>query len=201
VHPQRQRAIVAVERGTAWLTQDGDRRDVVFEAGGSFRSTAGVAVVSARAAAELTVTSARREPAGDRDSPRAAPLRGRAPATASDQPRTSTTWNSATPPCSCIRRLIVGAEIREIARPPAPGVTRVRPGAKLPKLLLVDYNLAVVAAQSLVALPGAADRRAARRKIVVNLTPQRVLPCRCRPKPWPTEGNENSVHGSTSTVT
>jgi len=49
---------------------------------------------------------------------------------------------------------IVGAEIREIVRDLAqlPGVTRVRPGAKLPKLLLVDYNPAVVAVQSLVAL-------------------------------------------------
>jgi hypothetical protein len=53
---------------------------------------------------------------------------------------------------------IVGAEIREIVRELAqvPGVERVRPGAKLPKLLLVDYNPAVVAAQALVA---AARRR------------------------------------------
>jgi hypothetical protein len=50
---------VAVERGTAWLTQDGDRRDVVLEAGGSFRlDREGVAVVSAHAAAEITVTAA-----------------------------------------------------------------------------------------------------------------------------------------------
>ena len=49
---------------------------------------------------------------------------------------------------------IVGAEIREIVRElaQAPGVERVRPGAKLPKLLLVDYNPAMVAAQALVAL-------------------------------------------------
>ena len=48
---------------------------------------------------------------------------------------------------------IVGAEIREIVRDLSrvAGVIRVRPGAKLPKLLLVDYNPAVVAAQSLVA--------------------------------------------------
>jgi hypothetical protein len=53
---------------------------------------------------------------------------------------------------------IVGAEIREIVRELAqmPGVARVRPGAKLPKLLLVDYNPAAVAAQSLLA---AARRR------------------------------------------
>jgi hypothetical protein len=50
---------VAVERGTAWLTQDGDRRDVLLEAGGSFRlDREGVAVVSAHAAAEITVTAA-----------------------------------------------------------------------------------------------------------------------------------------------
>jgi hypothetical protein len=49
---------------------------------------------------------------------------------------------------------IVGAEIREIVRDLArvAGVARVRPGAKLPKLLLVDYDPTVVAAQSLVAL-------------------------------------------------
>ena len=52
-------AIVAVERGTAWLTQDGDRRDVVLEGGGSFRlDREGAAVVAALAAAELTVTAA-----------------------------------------------------------------------------------------------------------------------------------------------
>jgi len=48
---------------------------------------------------------------------------------------------------------IVGAEIGEVARDLAAiaGVARVRPGAKLPKLLLVDYDPAVVGAQSLVA--------------------------------------------------
>ena len=52
-------ATVAVDRGTAWLTQDDDRRDVVLEAGDSFRlDRGGVAVVSALAAAELTVTAA-----------------------------------------------------------------------------------------------------------------------------------------------
>ena len=52
-------ATVAVQRGIAWLTQDGDRRDVVLEAGGSFPlDRAGVAVVSAFAAVELTVTAA-----------------------------------------------------------------------------------------------------------------------------------------------
>ena len=52
-------ATVAVQRGIAWLTQDGDRRDVVLEAGGSFPlDRRGVAVVSALAAAELTVTAA-----------------------------------------------------------------------------------------------------------------------------------------------
>jgi glyceraldehyde-3-phosphate dehydrogenase/erythrose-4-phosphate dehydrogenase len=51
-------AMVAVERGTAWLTQDDDRRDVVLEAGGSFRlDRGGVAVVSAFTAAELAVTA------------------------------------------------------------------------------------------------------------------------------------------------
>jgi hypothetical protein len=48
---------------------------------------------------------------------------------------------------------MVGAEIREVVRDLAAvaGVERVRPGAKLPKLLLVDYNPAIVAAQSLLA--------------------------------------------------
>jgi hypothetical protein len=51
-------ATVAVDRGTAWLTQHGDRRDIVIEAGGSFRlDRAGVAVVSADRSAELTVTA------------------------------------------------------------------------------------------------------------------------------------------------
>jgi hypothetical protein len=55
-------ATVVVDRGTAWLTQHGDRRDIVIEAGGSFRlDRAGVAVVAAVSAdrtAELTVTAA-----------------------------------------------------------------------------------------------------------------------------------------------
>ncbi len=61
--------LVAVERGTAWLTQDGDRRDVVLEAGGSFRlDRDGVAVVSTDASTELTHhRRGRREPAGHRD--------------------------------------------------------------------------------------------------------------------------------------
>jgi hypothetical protein len=48
---------------------------------------------------------------------------------------------------------IVGAEIRDVVRELAAiaGVARVRPGAKLPKLVLVDYDPAVVGAQSLVA--------------------------------------------------
>jgi hypothetical protein len=52
-------ATVAVHRGTAWVTQDGDRRDIVIEAGGSFRlDRAGVAVVSAHGFADLTVAAA-----------------------------------------------------------------------------------------------------------------------------------------------
>jgi hypothetical protein len=52
-------ATVTVHRGTAWLTQDGDRRDIVVEAGGSFYlDRAGVAVVSAATAAALTVSAA-----------------------------------------------------------------------------------------------------------------------------------------------
>jgi len=52
-------ALVTVDRGTAWLTQDDDRRDIVLEAGSSFRlDRAGVAVVSALAPAELAVTAA-----------------------------------------------------------------------------------------------------------------------------------------------
>jgi hypothetical protein len=52
-------ATVAVERGVAWLTQDGDRRDVVLERGGSFLlDRHGVTVVSAVGAAALTVTAA-----------------------------------------------------------------------------------------------------------------------------------------------
>ena len=52
-------ATVTVDRGTAWLTQDGDRRDIVLEGGGSFRlDRAGVTVVSADTAAALTVTAA-----------------------------------------------------------------------------------------------------------------------------------------------
>ena len=49
---------------------------------------------------------------------------------------------------------IVGAEIREIVRDLSrvAGVARVRPGAKLPKLLLIDYDPAMIDAQSLVAL-------------------------------------------------
>ena len=51
--------VVAVERGTAWLTQESDGRDVVLDAGGSFRlDRPGVAVVSTPAAAELVVSAA-----------------------------------------------------------------------------------------------------------------------------------------------
>jgi hypothetical protein len=51
--------LVAVERGTAWLTQGGDRRDVVLEAGGSFRlDRTGVAVVSTDASTELSIIAA-----------------------------------------------------------------------------------------------------------------------------------------------
>jgi hypothetical protein len=48
---------------------------------------------------------------------------------------------------------IVGAEIRDIVRDLSriAGVARVRPGAKLPKLLRVDYDPAVVGTESLVA--------------------------------------------------
>ena len=53
---------------------------------------------------------------------------------------------------------VVGSEVRDVVQELAgvAGVARVRPGAKLPKLLLVDYNPAMVAAQALVA---AARRR------------------------------------------
>lgn len=52
-------ATVAVDRGTAWLTQDGDRRDIVIEAGGTFRlDRAGIAVVSAHGPADITVAAA-----------------------------------------------------------------------------------------------------------------------------------------------
>ena len=51
--------VVTVESGTAWLTQDGDCRDVVLEADGSFRlDRTGVAIVSTPAAAELVVNAA-----------------------------------------------------------------------------------------------------------------------------------------------
>jgi hypothetical protein len=47
----------------------------------------------------------------------------------------------------------VGAEVRQVLHDLArvAGVVRVRPGAKLAKLVLVDYDPAVVGAQSLVA--------------------------------------------------
>jgi hypothetical protein len=52
-------SVVAVARGTVWLTQNDDRRDVVVEAGGSFRlDRAGLAVISAPAGADLVVTAA-----------------------------------------------------------------------------------------------------------------------------------------------
>src|SRR5262245_65115401 len=50
--------VVAVEGGAAWLTQEGDRRDVVLETGGSFQlDRAGVAVISALAGTDLVVTA------------------------------------------------------------------------------------------------------------------------------------------------
>ena len=75
---------------------------------------------------------------------------------------------------------IVGAEIRDIVRDLAcvAGVARVRPGAKLPKLLLVDYDPAVVAAQSLFATPAAAGpQRNSSECNPVNQSLRRATPC------------------------
>jgi hypothetical protein len=53
-------ALVVVGRGTAWLTQDGDRRDIVIEPGGSFRlDRDGVTMVSTDSATEIAVSAAR----------------------------------------------------------------------------------------------------------------------------------------------
>ena len=48
---------------------------------------------------------------------------------------------------------VAGSEVRDVVRELASvaGVARVRPGAKLPKLLLIDYDPAVIGAQSLIA--------------------------------------------------
>jgi hypothetical protein len=48
---------------------------------------------------------------------------------------------------------VVGSEVGDVVRELASvaGVARVRPGAKLPKLLLIDYDPAVIGAQSLIA--------------------------------------------------
>lgn len=68
-------AVVRIDRGTAWLTQDGDRRDHVIEAAGLFRlDRGGAAVLSSNGVAELTVTAApaRAMPAIEISMPRAA---------------------------------------------------------------------------------------------------------------------------------
>ncbi len=55
-------AHVAVGHGTAWLTQHGDRRDIVIGAGESFRiDRDGVTVVSILFAAEISVSAESRE--------------------------------------------------------------------------------------------------------------------------------------------
>lgn len=47
---------VQCESGTLWITQDGDRRDIVLEAGQQFRRNGNAAtIVYALASAELTV--------------------------------------------------------------------------------------------------------------------------------------------------
>jgi hypothetical protein len=48
---------------------------------------------------------------------------------------------------------VVGSEVGDVIRDLSTvvGVARVRPGAKLPKLLLIDYDPAVIGAQSLIA--------------------------------------------------
>ena len=52
-------AVVSIDRGVAWVTQERDRRDVLLEVGDAFRlDRAGVAVVSAAVPAELTVSPA-----------------------------------------------------------------------------------------------------------------------------------------------
>jgi hypothetical protein len=51
-------AVVFVETGIAWITQDADRRDIVLEAGEWFRlDRDGTAVVQAQRAATITVTA------------------------------------------------------------------------------------------------------------------------------------------------
>lgn len=51
-------ALVFVESGTAWITQEGDTRDVLIPAGESFRlDRAGVALVQAHRAATITITA------------------------------------------------------------------------------------------------------------------------------------------------
>ena len=51
-------ALVFVESGTAWITQEGDSRDVLVPAGESFRlDRAGVALVQAYRAGTITITA------------------------------------------------------------------------------------------------------------------------------------------------
>jgi hypothetical protein len=52
-------ALITVGHGAAWLTQHDDRRDIVIEAGGSFRlDRPGVTMMSTDSTAEVTVTAA-----------------------------------------------------------------------------------------------------------------------------------------------
>ncbi|HSD40664.1 MAG TPA: DUF2917 domain-containing protein [Burkholderiales bacterium] len=114
------RALVFVESGTVWITQENDVRDVLVPAGGSFRlDRDGLALVQAHRSATITVTA----PLGD-DGPeafRVAP----APARRRGHPLVRRMW------------AIVLRMYRRHARP-RPWEIRMEPERATPLLRLVD---------------------------------------------------------------
>lgn len=117
-------ALVFVESGTAWITQENDARDVLVPAGESFRlDRSGVALVQAHRTAQITIT---------------APLGGGDPEVFSTVPEV-TAVNARRRGHPLVRRMwaVVLRLYRRHARP-RPWEIRMEPERATPRLRLFD---------------------------------------------------------------
>lgn len=117
-------ALIFVESGTAWITQENDVRDVLVPAGESFRlDRAGVALVQAHRAATITITAPLAD--GEPEVFRAAPETHVAPARRRGHPLVRRIW-------AIVLRLY-----RRHARP-RPWEIRMAPERATPRPRLLD---------------------------------------------------------------